>query len=269
LDELYGRSTRITTMSACQVKLFIRINDTETSDYVSEMLGDTTVEVTTANTRGNQRMFQARDKNTQYIQRPLRTAEALRKMDGRTAIALVPNASGFELRKILYYNEQPFKRIFKRLANVKLDMPVLQMKAETKQFDASVPQVQESKLEFTTATAPPPLRESVADVVEFTLVDSVTTPQEQTSIQPEASKVVRFKKPKLAKGFKSNTRVDDSKVSESYKISDLKKAAIVMSNEEAIPIHDMAAATQPIAGVTETYVDLASEMEKFEQEANK
>ena len=267
LDELYGRSTRITTMSACQVKLFIRINDTETSDYVSEMLGDTTVEVTTANTRGNQKMFQARDKNTQYIQRPLRTAEALRKMDGRTAIALVPNASGFELRKILYYNEQPFKRIFKRLANVKLDMPVLQLKAEKKQIDPAVPQVQESKVEFTTANAPPPLGAPVADMAEGALVQLAPTPQEQTSIQFEANRVANFKKPKPTKGFKSNTRVDDSKVSDSYKISDLKKAAIVMSNEVATPIHNMAAATQPIEGVTETYVDLASEMEKFEQEA--
>jgi type IV secretion system protein VirD4 len=267
LDELYGRSTRITTMSACQVKLFIRINDTETSDYVSEMLGDTTVEVTTANTRGNQKMFQARDKNTQYIQRPLRTAEALRKMDGRTAIALVPNASGFELRKILYYNEQPFKRIFKRLVNVKLAMPVLQLMDETKQIDAAVLQVQESKIEFTTANAQPPLAPPVADMAEGALVQLASTPQEQTAIQPEATEVVKFKKPKLAKGFDSKTNVNDSKVSDSYKISDLKKAAIVMSNEVATPIHEMAAAPQPIAGVKETYVDLASEMKKFEQEA--
>jgi hypothetical protein len=267
LDELYGRSTRITTMSACQVKLFIRINDTETSDYVSEMLGDTTVEVTTANTRGNQKMFQARDKNTQYIQRPLRTAEALRKMDGRTAIALVPNASGFELRKILYYNERPFKRIFERLANVKLDMPVLQLKAETKQIDAAVPQNLESKVEFTTANAPPPLGAPVADMAEGALVQLAQTPQEQATIQPEANEVANLKKPKPATGFKSNTSVDDGKVADSYKISDLKKAAIIMSNEAATPVHDMAAAPQPIVGITETYVDLASEMEKFEQEA--
>ena len=270
LDELYGRSTRITTMSACQVKLFIRINDTETSDYVSEMLGDTTVEVTTANTRGNQKMFQARDKNTQYIQRPLRTAEALRKMDGRTAIALVPNASGFELRKILFYNEQPFKRIFKKLANVKLEMPVLQLKAVMNQIDASVPQNQETKVEFMAATTPPPLAAPVADVADIAegaMVQLLTTPQERTSFQPKSNKDVNIKKTKLAKGFKSKTSVDGSKVSDSYKISDLKKAAIVMSSEVATPIHDMAAATQPIEGVTETYIDLASEMEKFEQEA--
>jgi type IV secretion system protein VirD4 len=42
LDELYGRNTRITTVSGSQIKLFIQINDLETSEFVSEMLGETT-----------------------------------------------------------------------------------------------------------------------------------------------------------------------------------------------------------------------------------
>ncbi|WP_368736656.1 TraM recognition domain-containing protein, partial [Bradyrhizobium campsiandrae] len=33
LDELYGRNTRITTVSGSQIKLFIQINDLETSDF--------------------------------------------------------------------------------------------------------------------------------------------------------------------------------------------------------------------------------------------
>jgi type IV secretion system protein VirD4 len=42
LDELYGKNTRITTVSGSQIKLFIQINDLETSEFVSEMLGETT-----------------------------------------------------------------------------------------------------------------------------------------------------------------------------------------------------------------------------------
>ena len=38
----HGGNTRITTVSSSQIKLFIQINDLETSEFVSEMLGETT-----------------------------------------------------------------------------------------------------------------------------------------------------------------------------------------------------------------------------------
>jgi hypothetical protein len=42
LDEHYGRTTRMTALTGSQIKLFVSVNDLATSEFVSEMLGDTT-----------------------------------------------------------------------------------------------------------------------------------------------------------------------------------------------------------------------------------
>ncbi|RXT43391.1 conjugal transfer protein TraG, partial [Bosea sp. Tri-44] len=60
LDELYGRNTRITTVSGSQIKLFIQINDLETSGFVSEMLGETTQIYKTPVMRPGQGIFSPR-----------------------------------------------------------------------------------------------------------------------------------------------------------------------------------------------------------------
>ena len=125
LDELYGKSIRITTVSACQVKLFIRINDLETSEYVSEMLGDTTQEIRTPIMRAGQNIFSARDKNLHYTARPLRSPQELRGMSERLAIVIIPNAPAFEVSKLLYYKQQPFKRYAAAAKSVALAVPRL------------------------------------------------------------------------------------------------------------------------------------------------
>jgi type IV secretion system protein VirD4 len=125
LDELYGKATRQTTVSACQVKLFIRMNDLETSEYVSEMLGSTTTEIRTPIIRGGQGIFATRDKSVSYQERALRTAEELRQLPSDRAIVLVPNAPGFMIRKITYYSEAPFKAIYRRFLGRYLKVPRL------------------------------------------------------------------------------------------------------------------------------------------------
>ena len=125
LDELYGKATRQTTVSACQVKLFIRMNDLETSEYVSEMLGSTTIEIKTPIIRAGQGIFAGRDKSVSYQERALRTAEELRQMSSDRAIVLVPNAPGFMVKKFTYYSEAPFKAIYKRFLGRKLKVPPL------------------------------------------------------------------------------------------------------------------------------------------------
>jgi type IV secretion system protein VirD4 len=73
LDELYGRNTRITTVSGSQIKLFIQINDLETSDFVSEMLGETTQVYKTPVMRPGQGIFAPRAWAPHYTPRPLRS----------------------------------------------------------------------------------------------------------------------------------------------------------------------------------------------------
>jgi type IV secretion system protein VirD4 len=112
LDELYGKAVRETTVSACQVKLFIRINDMATSEYVSEMLGSRTQEVATPTIRsGHGGMFSRRDRSIHYIERPLRAPQELREMSEDIAILLVPNAPPFEIRKIRHFADMPYAKI--------------------------------------------------------------------------------------------------------------------------------------------------------------
>ncbi|MFC5506086.1 type IV secretory system conjugative DNA transfer family protein [Bosea massiliensis] len=125
LDELYGRATRQTTVSACQVKLFIRMNDLETSEYVSKMLGSTTIEVRTPIIRAGRGIFASRDKSVSYQERALRTAEELRQMPSDRAIVLVPNAPGFVIGKLTYFRDAPFKAIYRKFRDRRLKVPPL------------------------------------------------------------------------------------------------------------------------------------------------
>jgi len=111
LDEVYGKATRITTVSACQVKLFIRINDLETSDYVSEMLGTRTLEIASPTIRPGQGWFGGVQKSIRYESAPLRTPAELREMPEDRAILIIPNSPGFELRKIAHWRDRPYKAV--------------------------------------------------------------------------------------------------------------------------------------------------------------
>ncbi len=111
LDEVYGKATRITTVSACQVKLFIRINDLETSEYVSEMLGTRTLEIASPTIRPGQGWFGGVQKSIRYESAPLRTPAELREMPEDRAILILPNSPAFELRKIAHWRDRPYKTI--------------------------------------------------------------------------------------------------------------------------------------------------------------
>jgi len=126
LDELYGKAVRETTISACQIKLFIRINDMATSEYVSEMLGSRTQEVATPTIRaGHGGLFSRRDRSIHYIERPLRAPQELREMSEDIAILLVPNAPPFEIRKTRHYADKPFATILADNMFKHFDVPAL------------------------------------------------------------------------------------------------------------------------------------------------
>lgn len=117
LDELYGKNTRITTVSGSQIKLFIQINDLETSEFVSEMLGDTTQVYKTPVTRPGQGLFAPRAWAPHYTSRPLRSPVELREMSARSAILMVKNSRSFEVTKIRHYRDQPYRRYQRSLAS--------------------------------------------------------------------------------------------------------------------------------------------------------
>jgi type IV secretion system protein VirD4 len=114
LDELYGRNTRITTVSGSQIKLFIQINDLETSEFVSEMLGETTQVYKTPIQRPGQGIFAPRVWAPHYMPRPLRSPLELREMSSRLSILMVKNSRSFELTKIRHYLDKPYRNYFER-----------------------------------------------------------------------------------------------------------------------------------------------------------
>ncbi|EHH06264.1 type IV secretion system protein [Mesorhizobium amorphae CCNWGS0123] len=125
LDEVYGKATRQTTVTACQVKLFIRMNDVETSEHVSEMLGPTTIEVPTPIIRAGQGIFGGRDKSLSYQERPFRTAAELRQMPANQAVVLGSSPPGFMVRKVTYYKDAPYKATYQQFRHRRLKVPPL------------------------------------------------------------------------------------------------------------------------------------------------
>lgn len=111
LDELYGRSRRITTVSGSQIKLFIQVNDLDTSEFVSRMLGETTQVYKTPVMRQGQGIFTPRAWAPHYTPRPLRSPLELREMSARLSILMVKNSPSFELTKIRHYRDQPYRRL--------------------------------------------------------------------------------------------------------------------------------------------------------------
>ena len=125
LDELYGKPLRQSTLAGSQVKLFLAIDDLETANYLSEMLGDTTVKVTTPIRRAGGGIFAPSGENVHYEAKALRSARELREMPERDAILIVRSARPFLLRVFRHYEDGPFKEIYARYGEIPVTVPVL------------------------------------------------------------------------------------------------------------------------------------------------
>jgi len=125
LDELYGKNTRITTVSGSQIKLFIQINDLATSEFVSEMLGETTQVYKTPIQRPGQGVFAPRVWSPHYTPRPLRNPLELREMSARLSILMVKNSRSFELTKIRHYLDKPYRSLYERTKGAPPALPKL------------------------------------------------------------------------------------------------------------------------------------------------
>jgi type IV secretion system protein VirD4 len=125
LDELYGKALRQSTLAGSQVKLFLAIDDLETANYLSEMLGDTTVKVTTPIGRAGGGIFAPAGENVHYEAKALRSARELREMPEREAILIVRSARPFLLRVFRHYEDSPFKQIYARYGEIPVTVPAL------------------------------------------------------------------------------------------------------------------------------------------------
>lgn len=125
LDELYGKPVRQTTLAGSQVKLFIKIDDLDTANYVSEMLGDRTIKVETPGQRIGTGLFASRSKQTHFEAQPLMSAPDLRLLSFGKSILFVSGARPFLIDKVQHYRDQPFKGFLGRYGDMKASPPML------------------------------------------------------------------------------------------------------------------------------------------------
>ena len=109
LDELYGKPVRQTTLAGSQVKLFIKIDDLDTANYVSEMLGDRTIKVETPGAKIGAGLFASKPTQTHYEAQPLMSAPEVRLLSFGKSILFVSGARPFLVDKVQHYRDQPLK----------------------------------------------------------------------------------------------------------------------------------------------------------------
>lgn len=125
LDEVYGKAVRETTVSACATQLYIRIDNLDTSEYLSKMLGETTIELKRASLRRGGILGQ-KTINTDYDAVPLRTPQQLRQMDPRKVILLVSSAPPFELERVIYHDDRPYRQALEQVRFKSVNVPELE-----------------------------------------------------------------------------------------------------------------------------------------------
>ena len=129
LDEVYGKAVRDTTVSACATQLYIRVDNLDTSEYLSKMLGETTIELKRASLRRGG-ILGSKTINTDYDVVPLRTPQQLRQMDPRKIILLVSSAPPFELERVIYHDDRPYRQALEEVRFKSVSVPELEPYAD-------------------------------------------------------------------------------------------------------------------------------------------
>jgi type IV secretion system protein VirD4 len=125
LDEVYGKAVRETTVAACATQLYIRIDDLENSDTLSKMLGETTIEIKRASFRSGADVFRHKTVSIDYDSVPLRTPQQLRQMDARKVILLVSSSRPFELDRVIYHDDSPYRQALRQVQFKSVEVPEL------------------------------------------------------------------------------------------------------------------------------------------------
>jgi type IV secretion system protein VirD4 len=121
---------RETTVSACATQLYIRIDNLDTSEYLSKMLGETTIELKRASLRCGG-ILGSKTINTDYDAIPLRTPQQLRQMDPRKIILLVSSAPPFELERVIYHDDRPYRQALEQVRFKSVNVPELEPYADS------------------------------------------------------------------------------------------------------------------------------------------
>lgn len=110
LDEIYGKASREGIVANCALKLFVSVDDLATANYVSDQLGQKTVETSTVNLRRGGSMFGERSVSKGLTGVPLMRPDEVIRLPKDRSILMIANERPILTTKIRYDKDRIFRK---------------------------------------------------------------------------------------------------------------------------------------------------------------
>lgn len=111
LDEIYGKASREGIVANCALKLFVSVDDLATANYVSDQLGQRTVETSTVNLRRGGSMFGERSVSKGLTGVPLMRPDEVIRLPKDRSILMIANERPILTTKIRYDKDRMFQKL--------------------------------------------------------------------------------------------------------------------------------------------------------------
>jgi type IV secretion system protein VirD4 len=111
LDEIYGKASREGIVANCALKLFVSVDDLATANYVSDQLGQKTVETSTVNLRRGGSMFGERSVTKGLTGVPLMRPDEVIRLPKDRSILMIANERPILTTKIRYDKDRMFRKL--------------------------------------------------------------------------------------------------------------------------------------------------------------
>lgn len=185
LESIYTENERLSIESAAGMKLYIAPNEKKTASEVSEALGKTTRLALSDSYSQDGRGMLKRSVSRRNEERPLLTADEVRKLDPNKIILIPERQNPILVDRIVYWEDPFFRAIFEAQ---KGPLPYPDpMRTELDELRAEVTSLREAKLAYPPAETVPNSKKGKAE--EAPVPEGLAvTPDGQSIEQPEASK---------------------------------------------------------------------------------
>ena len=111
LDEIYGKASREGIVANCALKLFVSVDDLATANYVSDQLGQKTVETSSVNLRRGGSLFGQRSVSKSLTGVPLMRPDEVIRLPKDRSILMIANERPILTTKIRYDKDRMFLKL--------------------------------------------------------------------------------------------------------------------------------------------------------------
>lgn len=111
LDEIYGKASREGIVANCALKLFVSVDDLATANYVSDQLGQKTVETSSVNLRRGGSLFGERSVSKSLTGVPLMRPDEVIRLPKDRSILMIANERPILTTKIRYDKDRMFRKL--------------------------------------------------------------------------------------------------------------------------------------------------------------